>query len=58
MKRKYPPCEKWSKNKLCCGILTRIGFGEKKSYYSPGNFSMEEVLAIYKFVRSRIKKGG
>jgi len=41
-----------SKSKLACAILKMIGFGSKKSIYSDGNFSKEEMFAIYEYLRT------
>jgi len=40
-----------SKSKLASEILSMIGFGEKKSIYSDGNFSKAEMFALYQFVK-------
>ena len=52
---KCPTCgskEFWmSKSRLASKILEMIGFGEKKSIYSDGNFSKEEMFAVYRFIQ-------
>jgi hypothetical protein len=45
-----------SKSKLASKILEMIGFGVKKSIYSDGNFSKEEMFAVYRFAKEATRK--
>jgi len=39
-----------SKAEMASAILKKIGYPEKKSIYSDGNFSRYEMLAVYRYV--------
>jgi len=45
-----------SKTELICEVLEMIGFGEKKSIYSDGNFSKEEIFAVHQFVKEHARR--
>jgi len=52
---KCPMCnssEFWlSKNKMRLSILDMIKYKGERSIYQDGNFSKEEIFAVYKFLR-------
>jgi len=41
-----------TKEQMAHKILKMVGYGRKNSIYSLGNFSREEMYAIYSFVRT------